>query len=121
MSLNESSIPTAPLSSDKEAPRPRVAPSPFIPVPQVTQFPATMKSSRLSVVNDQRAIGALLDMMRQKAGLSVSELARRMGCTRGNIQQYLYGRKVNPSVRWLVRYAEICGAQLTVEMPTGQR
>lgn len=102
-------------TSDEEVfPDPRVAP--FIPVPQINQFPASARSSRLPLVCDRRAMVALLEMLKSRSGLSINEIARRMGCSKANVAQYLHGRRSNPNILWFVKYAEICGSVVVVEV-----
>src|SRR5688572_27149529 len=64
----------------------------------------------LSVVQtDERAIAHLIDELLSASGLSVNELAKRMGCQRSSINQYRYLRRVRPSIQWLTKLVEVCG------------
>jgi DNA-binding XRE family transcriptional regulator len=87
-------------------------------VPSFSSIKTYSPSSYLSpVVCDDRAITGLLETLMHKAGLTTAEMARRMGITRPGVIQYLAGRRTRPSLKWFVRFAELCGARVYVEWP----
>lgn len=87
-------------------------------VPASQSLPVFKASQTITpVVCDQRAIARLLETIIHKSGLSIHDVAKRLGVTTNTIRQYLHGRRTRPSVQWLVRLAEACGARLVVEFP----
>ena len=78
-----------------------------------------VSSSNLSaVLLDNRAIVALIDQLLARAGLSQAEACRRLGITPSSFNQYRLGRRCKPSMWWIVRLAEVCGAKVFVEFPS---
>lgn len=69
------------------------------------------------LICDERVIDRLLETLISRSGLSVSELARRLGVTTNAIRQYARGRRTRPSLIWFLRLAELCGARVTIEFP----
>jgi transcriptional regulator with XRE-family HTH domain len=66
----------------------------------------------------------LLQEMRLRAGLTVRELADRMGVTPGAIHQYYYNKRGvggTSTVRWFMRYAEACGCRVSLTYPRSDR
>lgn len=87
-------------------------------VPTSQQIPAIRSQSSLTpVVCDERAIARLLEMLLSKAGLSVHEAARRMGVHTNVIRQYIAGRRSKPSLIWFIKFANLCGASVTISFP----
>ena len=89
--------------------------TPFL-VPSSSSFPPLHKSLHV-VLSDERAISVLVEQLLSRSNLSMKEISRRLGCTVQSVSQYKYGKRANPSIKWLVRLAEVCGARLTIEMP----
>lgn len=58
---------------------------------------------------------ALLTIQRE-TGLSVPQLAARLGVKRQALQTYLYQNR-NPSVRWLYRLMAAVGGRILLEFP----
>lgn len=90
--------------------------TPPLPIPSLNSSP--LSPSRAAILTDDRAIVALIEQLLHRSGLKDSELARRMGIKQQSLSQYKYGFRHNPSVKWLVRLAEACGARIVVEWPT---
>lgn len=89
-------------------------------MPSQASIPTFNRQSSLTpVVCDERAISKLLEILINRSGLSISEVARRMGVTTNAIRQYLHGRRNKPSLLWFVRLAAVCGAQVTLEHSGG--
>ena len=68
-----------------------------------------------TVVADDRAIVYLIDQLIAKSGLSMSEIARRLGIRLQSLNQYRHRRKIG--LIWLTRLAEACGGRVVVEFP----
>lgn len=66
------------------------------------------------VVNDPRAISRLLETALSRAGLSISEAARRLDVSPQAIRQYVHGRR-NPSLGQFLKLMDVCGARVSVE------
>lgn len=101
---------------------PADAPEPFrtpVPLPSTSAVPSFRSTSTLTpLVCDERAIGRLLETLIDRAGLSIEEVARRMGVASSNtVRQYLAGRRSKPSLLWFIKLATLCGARVTVEFP----
>ncbi len=87
----------------------------YVPLPSI---PSSLPSRHAyAVINDDRAIMALIEVLLDRAGLTQAEVARRMGVTINTVNQYRWLRKKRPSIRWITRLAEACGARLVVEWP----
>lgn len=84
--------------------------NPAIPLPSGASFlPAFRSNSSLTpVVCDDRAISGLLELIVARSGLSVSEIARRLGVGDEAVRQYVRGRRTKPSLSWFVRFAAVC-------------
>ena len=70
------------------------------------------------VVADQAGFAALLREMKLRAGLTVPEVAARMGVSPNTVHQYFYrkrGRGGTSTMKWFLRYAEACDCQVVVE------
>lgn len=52
--------------------------------------------------------------MKRSAGLTQYEMARRLGVTGPMVQHYMRGRRKNPSVELLGRFAAVCGFEVRV-------
>jgi hypothetical protein len=62
----------------------------------------------------------VLQEMRLRAGLTVKQLAERMGCTEGSLHQYYYQKRGvggTSTLRWFMRYAEACGCRVSMTYP----
>lgn len=93
--------------------------SPFlVPMPSVTAVPVVKLSSPLTpVVCDDRALLRLLTTLLERSGQSAGDVARRLGLTDNSILQYTKGRRTRPSLQWFLRFAEMCGAKVYIELP----
>lgn len=93
-----------------------------VPVPSIAYIPASASSSPLTpVICDERAISRLLETLLWRAGLTVSEAARRLGVDPSSVREHTSGRTSRPSLLWFVKFAAICGANLTIQMPERNR
>jgi len=92
---------------------------PLVPIPSlVTSSPLYKSSPLTSLICDEEAISRLLEILLQRAGLSISEASRRMGCGHNTISQYINKRRSKPSLLWFLRLAAVCGAKVSIEFPT---
>lgn len=66
-------------------------------------------------VGDARAFSGLFEEMLKRSGLTVGEMAKRLGVQPSTLKQYRYGRRGPPKVETLCRWLSACGARLTVE------
>lgn len=90
----------------------------YVPLPSTSALSSLRQSSTLTtVVCDERAIGRLLETIIHRSGLSIEEIARRIGISSNSIRQYLHGRRKRPSLLWFVRLAALCGSTVTVQFP----
>jgi DNA-binding XRE family transcriptional regulator len=67
-----------------------------------------------------RALTVRLRELRERLGLSLTDLSERTGITRGAISRLENGWNLNPTLETLFRYTEALGAdlKLTVDEPT---
>jgi DNA-binding XRE family transcriptional regulator len=72
---------------------------------------------RATLVADPELLPAILNHLLRRSGLSQAEIARRLGEARQSVQQYHSGVRPNPSLKWFLRYAQVCGAKVVVEFP----
>ena len=78
----------------------------------------TINPNTATVVLDNVAIAALVDQLLTRAGLSQAEVCRRLGIHPTSFNQYRLGRRVKPSLWWMTRLANVCGARIVIEFPT---
>ena len=69
----------------------------------------------LAVIADDRAISALIEALIETSGMSQNELAKRLGVSYQTIQQRRRAKR--PSLIWIARLAEVCGAKIIIELP----
>jgi transcriptional regulator with XRE-family HTH domain len=89
--------------------------APFV-VPVSSPIPTSRNISLTPLVLDERAIARLLELMLDRAGLTISEVARRLGVSPQAVRQYIHGRR-RPSLLQVLKIAETCGARLLIEYP----
>jgi hypothetical protein len=93
----------------------------FLPSPIPSQSaPAVLRTNLTSltpIVCDERAIPRLLELILVKSGLTLQEVARRLGVTPNSVRQYIQGRRCKPSLIWVIRFSEACGSHLVLETP----
>jgi len=88
------------------------------PVP-LPSSAASSSSPNLAVLGqDPRSVQRLIELLIERSGTPQAELARRMGITLQSLNQYVRGRRQRPSLIWLARLAELCGARIVVEFPS---
>lgn len=66
------------------------------------------------LVPDEAAIVKLLEDLLNASGMSVKAAARNLGVQEMSIRQYTRGRRSNPSVVWLLKFANMCGFEVIV-------
>lgn len=64
------------------------------------------------IVADTRTVVHLVGLLIDRSGMPAAEIARRMGISPQALNQYRKARRVRPSVVWLARLAQVCGATL---------
>lgn len=94
----------------------------FTPLPGAGTFnPGAISHSPTTsltpVVCDERAISRLLGSILQKGGLTLADMAGRLGVNERSVRQYLNGRRCRPSLLWFIRFAELAGARVVLEWP----
>lgn len=85
--------------------------------PALPAIKAATSTTLTPLVCDERAIARLLATILSKGGISVNEMARRIGVNTQSVRQYLHGRRCRPSLLWFVRFAELAGARVYIEFP----
>jgi DNA-binding XRE family transcriptional regulator len=68
------------------------------------------------LVCDQRAIVRLLERLFESRGLTIKEVAQRMGMNERSLQQYTSGRRANPSLMMFLKICEAAGVRVAVEL-----
>lgn len=89
---------------------------PPIPIPSLSG-PTARQATSVVLLDDENALAALIDQLLMRSGLSQREVCRRLGISESNFNQYRLKRRVKPSVWWLNRLAQVCGARLLIEWP----
>jgi hypothetical protein len=91
---------------------------PLVPIPSLVTASPLYKSSPLtSLICDEQVISQLLEVLLKRAGLSIAGASRSMGCGANTISQYINKRRCRPSLLWFLKFAELCGARITIELP----
>ena len=76
------------------------------------------------VVGEPAGFSRLLREMRVRAGLTPTQIAQGLGVSPGAVHQYLYrqrGEGGTSTVRWLMRYAAVCGCDLEISFADASR
>jgi len=91
----------------------------------------SLESREVSTKALTRELGAshsgfaeLLQEMKDRAAMTVPELAARMGVAPNAVHQYFYKKRGvggTSTMRWFLRYAEACGCQVTLTFPDRER
>ena len=94
----------------------------FTPIPSsgVSRTPTLAPASASTITQlicDERAIASLLENLLYRSGLTLNEAARRLGITPSTLRQYTSGRRSRPSLIWFVRFASMCGARISLDLP----
>lgn len=89
---------------------------PFQHITPLTSEPCA--STRVPILGDGHSLLRLIEQMIRASGVSESELARRCGVQRQTLAQYRLLYRRSPSVPWLVRLVQACGARIYVELPS---
>ena len=91
-----------------------------VPMPVLVPSAAPVASvahRSVTIVNDDKALNALIERLFAASGLTQTELAARLGIKLQSLHQYLRFKRRNPSVLWMVRLAESCGGHVVIEFP----
>lgn len=75
------------------------------------------KPTSLSTYVTEGPISALLLTLLTRANLTIKDAAQLMGVSHQSVSQYLNDRRLNPSIRWLNRFAAVCGATIYIQFP----
>ena len=97
-----------PLASGHSEPLVTPAALPF-------RIPGTRRVPLPTVGRDTGRL-ALLQIQRE-TGLSIEQLAQRLGVKRQSLQTYLYQDRT-PTVIWLARLLQVAGGRLVMEFPS---
>lgn len=99
-----------------------IAPAPSV-LPGQGALTATEAGPRHFAVvpTDDRSIMALIELILDRAGVSQAEVARRLGIRHQSLNQYRWLRRKRPSIQWISRLAQACGARIVIEFPTKER
>jgi len=90
-------------------------------IPPTTLYPTTLPVSQADLtilLADDRAISALIDKLLDRANLTESQLAERLGVKRQTLHKYRCAARKRPSVQWLTKLVVACGGKIYVELPT---
>lgn len=82
------------------------------PIPSLASLDPT---SCTRLICDERAITSLLEHLSDKSGLSVTEIARRMGLKRETVRAYVKGKRANPPLQWFLKFVSICGGVVDIK------
>lgn len=114
MLVSDPGAPAEPLADEQ----PSQAGPLFSVSPSAFSIPTSSNLTSLTpLVNDQRAILRLLELILSKADINVPELARRLGVADNCIRQYVSGRRSKPSLQTFLRIAEAAGCKVMIQFP----
>lgn len=83
---------------------------------------ASAQAREKAVIPDDPALfKELINILLSHSGLTQSEAARRIGVEPQSVHQYRSGIRANPSLRWFMHFARVCGANVVIEFPDPQR
>lgn len=78
-------------------------------------------AERIILIPVKDSIPHLLRRLLERAGVSSSEAARRLGVVPNTIRQYYrFNAPINPGLVWFIRFCEALGARVVVEFPEKQ-
>ena len=84
------------------------------PLPSLHQdVPATDQL----VLREASNLAKVVEELLERADLSQTAASKQLGITRQSLHQYVVSRRTSPSVQWLARLCNLCGAKLIVEWP----
>ena len=72
------------------------------------------------ILTGDQEFASILQALRLRAGLSIRQVAERMGVSIGSVSQYLYRRRGvdgTGTVQWFLRYVAACGGDVSLTMP----
>lgn len=69
----------------------------------------------LTTVQNAEGWAGALTLARERSGLGIGRLARRMGVSNWEVERMLAGER---SIEWFVRYVEACGGRVVLHLPT---
>lgn len=89
--------------------------------PFVMPMHSAQAREKAVIPDDPALFKELINILLAHSGLTQSEAARRIGVEPQSVHQYRSGIRANPSLRWFMHFARVCGAQVTIEFPDPQR
>lgn len=92
-------------------------PGSVVPLPSTLHAPRPTTHQTAVVIPDDRALMGLIEMLLERAGVPQAEIARRLGIRHQSLNQYRWLRRKRPSIQWLVKLANACGARIIIEFP----
>lgn len=98
-------------------PTPTPSPIPLSVLPSVLPHLPADRSYRAYVVSNDQIVNVIVRMIVERSGMKPSDIARRMDIQEQSLNQYRSGRRLRPTIQWLTRLAEVCGARIVVEWP----
>lgn len=87
---------------------------PSAPLAPMTAYPPLGGRRILTVATLPDILEAALDA----GGMSMVDLARRLGMKPQSLAQYKQSIRRNPSLEWIQRYLQTCGCRIVVEFPS---
>lgn len=90
------------------------------PLPSSRPLPVYPTSNLLPVLNDDRAVAGLLEMLLRHARLTPNDAAKQLGIHPSSVKCYLAGRRSRPSIQWFVRFVNLCGGVVRIEFPAAK-
>ena len=86
------------------------------PAPSPLPFKLPEATRRPIVLTGDDAGRQIVHAIRQETGLTLREIAERLGVSRKSVETYQY-RPRNPSVKWLGRIVTAVGGRVVIEFP----
>lgn len=75
-----------------------------------TAYPAPFRV----LTPSETSIPALLEDLLKNGGLSVKQMARLLNVNDEAVRQYVRGRRTNPSLSWMMKFADFCGFEFVL-------
>lgn len=78
---------------------------------------SSRRTLQRALILDEKALIALVREIIDRSGMTVPQVAGKLGINPHSLWQYYYGYRRNPSLQWMIRLAGICGGKVLVELP----